>query len=186
MKKEWCVPLSELLIVLGVCLLCPSGTALAQAPATTLEQLQSRVAAGQTITVVDSSGQKIRGQISGLSASELKLDADGKQRTYTSETLAEVRTQHKDSLWNGTLIGAAAGSIFLIGMVASDWCSDEASCGGSYAWGVAYMGMGAAAGAGIDALRKGQITVYRRSSSAVGVAPVLNPRAQGVLVSVKF
>ena len=183
MKKSLCVTFT----IMAVCLSCAPDTAVAQAPATSLRELQGRIAAGQTVTVMDISGTKTRGLLTGLSESELRLTADGREQTFTVEDLAEVRVQHKDSLWNGILIGAAAGSAYLIFLVATDWCSDEGpNCGGGYAWSAAFIAIGAGAGAAIDVARKGQITVYRRSTLAIGVAPTLQRHSQGLLISVRF
>ena len=89
-----------------------------------------------------------------------------------------------DPLWNGALVGAAIGT----GFAMWDYLIDPSEPGNAVVFGGA-IGLGAAVGAGIDALmnRGGKIPhVSPRQARRVMMSPVLRKNRQGALVSVLF
>jgi hypothetical protein len=170
----------------GLLLVAPHRS-LAQAPATTLEDLGRRVAPGAAITVTDQAGRDAKGTLIRLSPTQLVLKQDGRERTFPAETLAEVRHRQRDSLANGMLIGAAIGAVPFIFLNVSSWCSDEGpNCGGGYAWSAFYFGLGLGAGAALDALRTKQILVYQRPSLTFGLRPVVSRGGWGGALTIRF
>jgi len=87
-----------------------------------------------------------------------------------------------DSLLNGALIGAGAafGAGLFICMRMEPWsvCRDDAARFGA---------IGAAIGAGVDALIRRQVTIYENpNGTTLHAAPILGRRARGVRLSVTF
>jgi hypothetical protein len=96
---------------------------------------------------------------------------------------APTSTPGRDSLWNGTLIGAGAGAAAAATLDRVFCDSGDGNC--DFPWKAYLMlgGIGAAAGAGIDFL----IGRDRDDAkTALRLAPVVGPHARGVRVSVKF
>lgn len=159
------------------------------AHAQSFEKLSERIKPGQTVIVVDRSGAEVRGRLTSISASELVVDY-GRGRipdpTLTSSrtfAVADVQQVLKPGhLWDGAIKGAAIGAIPAIVNVAID-CYD---CNeGPFA--VFSIGVGAAAGLGLDALF-GPKTVYRGNASPprVSVAPLVGRERKGIAASIRF
>jgi hypothetical protein len=116
----------------------------------------------QTVYVLDHAGAETSGKLLRLDPDAVVLLIDGSEQRFN---MADVtRIQKRDSLKNGTLIGAAIG--VLMGLVAagiSDCPGDDpgGSCGGfRAATALISVGMYAGLGAGIDALVRGRTTIY--------------------------
>jgi hypothetical protein len=172
-------------------LLCAGATRVeAQGVASSFDQLGVLVASGDKITVVDAAGVKAEGRIGILSRDRLTLSTPAGPREFGEQDVAEIRQRRGDSLKNGAIIGAVAGTAFYVTMAAIASSIDEGDVivGTAIAGGVIFAGVGAAAGAGIDALITHRQVIYRRagSGSRVGVAPLLGPGRRGVAVRVRF
>jgi hypothetical protein len=175
------------LLVSGTILATIPGVSHAQAPATTFDELASRVIPGATVSVTDRSGEKLRGRLLEITSSTLRLQAGKLERTFSSDTLAELRQPQSDSLVNGVLIGAAAGAAPFLFLIVSDWCSDEGpNCGGGYKWAGFYLAIGVGAGATLDALIRKDTVLYRRRDIAINLGPYLHRGRKGVALSVAF
>jgi hypothetical protein len=146
----------RVVLISGLASTLPAVT-LAQ-PVPTLAELSQVVRPGETIVVTDTGGARVRGRLLQVSSSEVVVATDELRRFEAS---AVERIQRNDSLWNGTLIGAAVGgAIAALGVVATHGSSDS-----FYGW--AYVGVWAApaAGAATGAL------IDRASMAAVYSAP---------------
>jgi hypothetical protein len=162
---------------------------LAQGVATSFDQLQVLVAAGDTVTLTDSTGADIRGVVSALSASTLSLGVDGAQRDFLERDVALIHQRRGDSLGNGALRGLAIGAAFPL--VAFAACGGDCEGAGALvvAAAAAYGGIGAGIGVGIDALVKGDVLVYQRPTPAargLRLTPMLTRRGAGVSIAVGF
>jgi MFS family permease len=97
--------------------------------------------------------------------------------------------RRKDSLWNGTLMGAGVGAVFgaLIGSTLLD-CSECSGFNVPLTFGVLGAGVGAGIGAGIDALHQRGPTVAAppRGRRRVTVSPVLGKSVHAVVASIRF
>ena len=152
--------------------------ALAHAPAVAFGQSASDHWPGlnpsrlPTIYVQNGSGTETAGQLVELSADSLVLLVNGAERRFAFTEVARI--QKRDSLKNGTIIGAVVGAA--MGLVAggiSDCPGPDpgGNCAGFRAAAVvgstlAYTGLGA----GVDALIQGRTTLYRAPRPAPGRA----------------
>jgi hypothetical protein len=119
-------------------------------PAQTLDDMARKVRPGQTVVVTDTSGARIHGRLLDVSPSEMVVDADGTRRVEAS---AIAKVQRTDSVWNGLLIGAAAG-----GVVAMLGISETRGSDSVYVWGYGMSWALPAAGATVGALLDKAVT----------------------------
>lgn len=159
-----------------------SAPARAQAIATSFDELRRLLEPRQTVVVTDVSGRRTRGTVADVCPTCLVLlgpDA----RTFGANEVDAIRTA-PDPLWNGALAGAVAGA----GLATWDYLVDPSEPGNAAIFAAA-IGLGAAIGAGIDALvnRHGRLLYApRRRQPRVRLAPVLSPDRQGALLSTDF
>ena len=190
----WTLPV---LLLLGV----PAGAS-AQVTATSFEQLQTLVKSGDTIEVTGANGRKVTGRLGELTVSSLELlvrqtAPDGRETFVPQASLSErdvrqIRLERGDSVWKGTLIGAAVvgGPWLLVCNPATDWC--YYNDGANLFRGAALIttGIGAATGALIDAAIRQRTMVYYRAPtqalSRVWVSPILSKSATGIQMAVRF
>src|SRR5918995_5945760 len=86
-----------------------AATAEAQELAGTFEQLRVLVKSGETLTVTDTAGARIRGRLSQLSSSSLMLNVSGTDREFQSAQVDRIEKRGPDSLKNGALTGFIIG-----------------------------------------------------------------------------
>jgi len=115
---------------------------------------------------------RVDGRLSGL----VQNQAPGSQR-------------RRDSLWNGAVIGAGLGAI--AGAVAGTAIVECSECAGfnvPLTFGVVGAGIGAAIGAGIDALHHDHsiVTGSPTRTRRVNLFPLVGKRAQALAASVRF
>jgi len=189
----------DVLVILtwGPLLLGSAGAADAQpvAPAgpapvaRSFDELKSRIQRGATIFVTDSAGHEVSGKLRELSDTSLHLLLHGMQQAFSQADVGLVTRRQPDSLWNGLLIGAAAGTA-----PAVYWLfADPNECGGSICMDDLAIGVfeGAAIGLAIDAAIRKKVIVYRslmKSSTrtALTVAPIVAQRRKGVGLTISF
>jgi hypothetical protein len=99
-----------------------------------------------------------------------------------------VPQPRRDSLWNGTLIGAGLGALLgALGGAAVLECSECSGFNVPLTFGVLGAGAGAAIGAGIDAARHNRSTAWTAPRGRrVAVAPVLHERTRALVAFVQF
>ncbi len=101
-----------------------------------------------------------------------------------------VAPDRDDSLKNGAIIGAVAGTGYFSSMMALLGDSDggEVIVSTAVIGGVLFAGMGAAAGVGIDALMTRRQVIYQKPAgeNTVSVSPLLGHGRRGAAVTVKF
>ena len=167
-----------------------SGTTSGQELAGSFDQLRVLVKAGDTIRVTDRTSREVRGSVIDVSASSLALATNGSQRTFLERDIASIRQRRPDSLSNGAKWGfvVGAGLGLLAGItIASEY---EGSSGTALIpmLGLVYGGIGAGAGAGIDAMHSSERAIYVRRSAAskMSLRPFLTADRTGVLASLAF
>jgi hypothetical protein len=176
----------------AVCLLlCAGGTRVeAQGVASSFEQLAVLVKPGDKITVVDVTGKEAEGRIGKLSRDTLTVATPTGPRELGEVDVAEIRQRRDDSLKNGAIIGAVAGTVYYVTMAAllSDSDGGDVIVGTAVAGGVLFAGLGAAAGVGIDALITRKQVIYRKGprETTVSVAPLFGRGRRGAAVTVTF
>ena len=158
----------------------------AQEPAGTFYKVLILVKTGETLTVTDSSGLPVRGTLAELTTSWLVLNVADTQRPFDSAHVITITKRGADSLKNGALIGMCITGGMLAGGLAASGVKRE-ELGQAFVAALVYSGVGAAIGAGIDALVPGQRVIYASSTGTkLTIAPLLAARRQGVLVSVRL
>jgi hypothetical protein len=153
----------QLVSTLAMALVAPT-VVLAQ-PAQTFDDLSRVARPGQAVVVTDTSGERIRGRLTEVSASELVVD-DGGPRRFQAGTI--TRVERADSVWNGLLIGAAlGGAVAALGISATRGESD-AFYGWAYGASWALPAGGAAIGALVDRAVTATMYVAPRHAQAGG------------------
>jgi hypothetical protein len=166
-------------------------TAAAQEPVRSFDQLNTRLKPGDTIWITDAQGREVKGRIQALAPEGITLRGDG-PKTFAAGDVTLIQERRHDSLANGALIGLAVGGVGTgVACLATtgegpdeDWCLVAA---------LVYGGIGTAIGVGIDALIPGKKLVAYRAPGPTGAAaarlsfaPVVTPRAKGVVLSFAF
>jgi hypothetical protein len=130
-------------------------------------QTGSKIVAGEQVIVTRStSGEELRGQLVDLSPDSLGLLVNGSRIDVPLENVLRIETRH-DSVKNGAAIGAA-----LMGGIAVLGCA-QTSSGSWCAYGLTTNTLlGAAIGAGIDALHKGRSPIYIKAAPSGGALQV--------------
>jgi hypothetical protein len=147
------------------------------------DQLRVLTAPGRRISVVDANGERYTGTIAELSSSLLSVRVGKELRQLRESDVLMLRQRRDDTLRNGALWGLGTGAGVGIAMCGTCHIGPGLMMAGIYG------GLGAGIGVGIDAIIRGQATVFERpgaSGTKVTVAPRLSPSHQGVMVSVKF
>ncbi len=160
-------------------------SARAQGVARDFQELQGRVLLGETVKVTDRGGQATRGKLLKLTDTDLTVRVDEQDRTLPGADIVEVKARRSGPLWNGAVIGAA------VVLIPSAFLAAEYGCG-DCALGIAvWTGIAAAAGVGVDALIKGDVTVMKlqtptRAKTGFTIAPLVQRERRGVLCSIRF
>lgn len=163
----------------------------AQGVASSFDQLGVLVKPGDKISVVDVAGREVEGRIGILSRDALVLSTAAGMRELDEADVAKIRQRRGDSLKNGAIIGAVAGTSYgLAGLTLSAMMSDGGDVNKvGAATGVLFCtGIGAAIGVAIDALITRRQVIYQKPSggSRVDVSPLVGHEQRGVAVSVRF
>ena len=141
------------------------------------DRLLARLDPGQKISITDTSGARFGGTVVDFTPESLILRVGDQVRTLQEGDVATVIK--KDSLLNGTLIGAG------IGLGAS-----LLTCGRCHAqFAAASAAMGAGIGVTVDSLMGGSVVLYQRragSGMRISVAPQLATSHSSVAVSIGF
>jgi hypothetical protein len=162
----------------------------AQEVARSFEQLAVLVKPGDKIAVVEVTGRETEGRIEKLSRDALLLVTAAGPRHLGELEVATISQRRGDSLKNGAIIGAVAGTAYFVAAAAllSDSDGGDVIISSAIAGGVLFAGMGAAAGVGIDALISRRQVIYQIpvGRSRVSVSPVFGHRRRGGSVAVQF
>ena len=173
----------------GLILALLATTGEAQELAGSFEQLRVLVKTGDKVRVTDSRGQEVRGSIADLSSSSLALQVAGSRRTFLEADIASVHQRRNDSLANGAKWGFAVGAG--LGVLGGIAIVSEYGDGGAALipiLGLVYGAIGAGAGAGVDAMHRGEQVIYapRAAPSKVALRPIARAGRKGVLASIAF
>lgn len=160
-------------------------SARAQGIARNFEELHGRVLLGENVKVVTRDGAANRGKLLRLTDTDLTIVTDTVERTITAGDIGEVKARRSGPLWNGAVIGAA------VVLIPSGIAIANYGCGGCEVAVAVWTGIAAAAGVGIDALVKGDITVMKLSPATTArrgftVAPIIQRDRRAVLCSISF
>lgn len=175
-------------VLAGLLLSLFVGSGEAQQIAGSFEQLQVLIKVGDKVSVVDRAGEEVQGAVTELSSSSLALVVAGTRRTFLESDIGAIRQRRPDSPANGAKWGLAVGAG--LGLLAGIALSSGYDGGTAFipVLALAYGGMGAGIGAGLDALISSNqvILASRGPASKVTVRPVLRPGRTGVFASFTF
>jgi hypothetical protein len=164
----------------------------AQPPATSFEELLPLLRPGQEVIVVHADGRRTRERVLAVTSSSLEMQsksllryrAPGPRTSYSESAITSILLV--DSVWQGALIGYAAG----FGVGVARCRADDDCLHGDLVAPLLITLAGGAIGATVDAaIRK---TVYLNGTlrpagrATIGVSPLVAPRTTGVSVSLKF
>jgi hypothetical protein len=161
----------------------------AQELAGSFEQLRVLVKPGDAVSVIDQTGQEMRGTISELSSSALAITVAGNHRRFLESEIDAIRTRRPDPLANGAKWGLAVGAG--LGLLAGiGFAAGYDDGGGAFIplLALTYGAMGAGAGAGIDALVSSNQVIFARrgTTSKLTVSPLVQIGRTGVRASLTF
>ena len=158
----------------------------AQTVAQSFGQLWGILKVGEVVVVTDETGRATTGKVAEAAGSSLViLSGSGDKRTFDETTVTKV--VRRDALWNGIAIGTGIGLVPAV-LVAAACGSDGGHCEGTgYAF-LIFGGIGAGAGAGVDALIGGDKVLFVRPLQTRGVtlSPILGRDRRGVLASIRW
>jgi hypothetical protein len=181
--------LTSRVVCLGLLLLLPGATCEAQELAGSFDQLRVLLKTGDRVRVTDTTGQEVRGSIADLSSSSLALQVAGSRRTFLEGDIAAIHQRRNDSLANGAKWGFAVGAG--LGVLGGIAIVSEYGDGGAALipiLGLVYGAIGSGAGAGIDAMNRGEQAIYARrgAPSKVALRPIVTAGRKGLLASIAF
>jgi hypothetical protein len=165
-------PTVRRLLTTGACVLILAGAPSVVAGQSVVDSWPGLDTGGlQRIYVLDDRGTESSGTLLALSADSLLMLVDGAERRVLRSQV--MRMQKRDSLRNGTIIGAIAGvALGLVSARIAD-CTGDAqggSCPAARGTLLAVSGgIYSAAGAGVDALIRGRSTIYEAPPAGVRV-----------------
>jgi hypothetical protein len=166
--------------VMTLFLLFPGSiVALAQDPATSLDQIRLAVGQGDKVSVVDSSGNKISGKIDRIAPDGIELRVGSGLRTFQEKEIRQIIRQKQDSPLNGFLIGAGIGfgAMLPVNLALADTDERGLAVAASAIWGLIGGGIGAL----VDAcVHQEQIVFFRPKSSSWNISPVLTSPGNGL------
>ena len=174
----------------GTCVHPPSLFHHTDRPRASFDQLSVLVKPGDKITVVDARGVRTDGRVGLLSRGTLTLTTPFGMRQLGELDVAEIRQRRGDSLKNGAIIGAVSATTYyvIIGALFAGMDGGDVLVGQAITGGVVFAGLGAAAGAGIDALITRRQVIYRKGSheSSVTLSPLVGRGRRGAAITVRF
>jgi hypothetical protein len=145
-------------VLTGVVTVVAVGSARAQEPAGTIEQLRVLVKRGDTVSVTDRAGHELKGSIVELSSQSIRLRTSIHEQEVFESEIRTIRQRKDDSLADGARKGFAVGA--LLGLIGGAFVSEYAGFSAYPLLIGFYGGIGAGIGTGIDAMVTHNQTIY--------------------------
>lgn len=177
--------------VLVASVLCLPAFAAAQGPMRTFDQLNTRLQVGNTVRVTDTKGREVQGKVTELHDASITVNS-GVPTTFEADRVRLIQNKSKSVgkyVALGMLIGGAIGVATGAAYNSNEGGTNPA--GPLLYFGGIFAGIGAGAGTGIGfAVPAKWKEVYRApgasGSARVSIAPLVTPRAKGVVLSFSF
>jgi hypothetical protein len=165
--------------------ICSVSTLAAQ-PQTAEPRLEAVLLPGMTAWITDFTGLEEKTRIARVSPDLVTTTVGDRVRELNTSDVTRVRVRRPDSLLNGALIGA--GSAVASGLFLCHLTEPWENCRDDVGPMLRIGAVGAAIGAGIDALIRGRKTIYEagRPAARIQAAPIVGRRALGVQMYVVF
>jgi hypothetical protein len=146
----------------------------------TFRELPLRLDLGDTVTVLDLRGTRVRGRVLSLTPDQIVVGDSAPGVAFTSDRVRQVE-RCCDSIKNGTLIGAL--TLGAIGFASGLHFAGRTEVGDGLFLGLVFGGLGAGLGAGADALIARDVVVYRARPP---ISFRADPRRRAVVVTFGF
>lgn len=146
--------------------------------------LETILSPGMTVWISDSGGREEKIRVVGVSGGVLTAASSGIRRRFRTSDVTQVKVRRSDSLLNGALIGAGAGVAagLLLCRATEPWENCRDDIGPLLRFGA----LGAGIGMGVDALIRGQRTIYPQRTNGLHAAPVVGRHRAGLQFSLVF
>jgi hypothetical protein len=173
----------------------PAGTGVPSSPpvraagatiARSFSELRYRLGPRDAVHLTDTMGREVPWSVVEVTDDVLVVGTGEVTRRLTEMDVRRIRQDRPDPIGNGALIGLGVG----VGLAAvSIAAAGDASAAGIAVGGAIYGGLGAAAGAGVDALVKTRIVIYEREDrggATLRVHPFAARGGMGIGATVRF
>jgi len=172
-------------LLVTVCSLFIATSAFSQQLPDSSGSLGQNMKIGQKVTVRLTDGKVREGSVTELNQTELVIASKSGTERIMAPRIQEVSRRHRDSLWNGLIIGAAAGALMGWAAIAANDCDyDECGEAGVVPGGIV---IGAALGTGLDLLLRERQVLYRAPQSQTSLRiQILMGQVTGTRVSWRF
>jgi hypothetical protein len=147
---------------------------------TTFDELSQRLRPGQTVTVFDVDGARVRGRLLSLTGGEIAVRSDV-AITIGRNRVRQI-TRCCDPVRNGALIGGIA--LGVVGFMSGVNFAGRTEVGDGLMFAAMLGSLGAGVGAGVDALIRGDVVVYRAGPIQMGIRT--DTRRRAVLMTLAF
>lgn len=173
----------KFMILAAALILTVSGEASAQSSG---PALQGRLKHGKKVAITDDRGNSIRGRVADAGADFVTLSRSGDRFDIKYSDIVVI--EKVDDVKNGAMIGLLVGAGLF---VADVWVSSQDGItlnpAGYAVFAALYGGLGAGAGAGLDALIGGNRTIFKRGETArISMAPNVGPHRAGARIAVSW
>ena len=175
--------LTVLILALGVNL------TMAQEFALSFDELEKEISIGESVRIIDKSGNIIKGKVGDISPDSLTLK--GRKANLSANSIQVLQKRRKDPWWNGFLIGGGAGALGGL-LLSKTQCRNDSECS-SIATAVfvpSGMAIGMVTGALIDHAVTKYDTVFTGNSVSserrFQISPVISREHKGISLSLAF
>ena len=178
----------RLIVCAWIAWLVAVSPARAQQVASSFDELRGLVGPGEIVHVTNANGTKSKGRVVELTGSSLDVvGSDHEVLRFSEHDVNNILAERRDSIWNGPLIGLAAGAG--AGLIIELGAKTEyQSFNGGGAIGLGTVGF--LIGLSIDALNREKVMVYVHPrdprSASLRIAPFLSKSGTGLQVSIGF
>lgn len=173
--------------MLCLAFLAAATAAMAQQATGSFEELRTLVKPGDTVTISDTSGDKVTGPIAVLSSSSLELQVGDVRHSFSEADIRAITQRRHANRARGAKRGFFIGEG--IAVVSALGCAAMADCQVNW-WLVAFGGAGGAGiGVAVSTMRSSERVVYispRTASTNVTVSPLLTADRRGAFVALRF
>jgi hypothetical protein len=176
------LPITRRAVLLTGLVLTIAAAAWAEEPAVEFEQLQTRVKAGDRISLT-SGNEVVSGTILDLSSTAVGLDVGGQRRGFGADDVQTISQTGHASLAKGAGWGAGIGLTF--GLLVLPAC-DYPECTGRLLLSMTGIGMGI--GVGFAAGTQVDHVIYRKNNDQVTLSlrPIVDPNRKGLLFTARW
>ena len=160
----------------------------AQEVATSFDQLRVLIKRGDTVTVTDTSGRAISGQVTDLSSSSIGILMGGHRSNLVEGDVRTISQRRHGDLGTGAKWGFGIGAAFGLFVALTECTGDECHLYSPFIAAL-YGGLGSGIGVGVSASIINQHVIFARPPTAsvkLTLSPLVTHNRQGMIVSLGF